>query len=281
MRRAGVRSLRTTLLGILAASLAACGGAIPAQSTPDALAGQYIVNGGGGALENVKALTDAFGKLHPNITWQGLADIGSDAGVNLVLSGETDLGYISRDLKDPEKGKVEALSIGASGTAVAVAATNPVKSLTKDQVAKIFTGQIADWKDVGGTPGKIRLLIREAGSSTRSAFEAYFFDGKKPTYAPNAVEVTKIDETVNAINSFKESIGMVTMNASTFGNATIAFATIDGVAASRENLNSGKYQVRRPLYFVYNADPTKLKPAIKALIDFVKGPDGQKILAGL
>ncbi len=280
-----MRSLRTVLVTIIAAgSVAACGGAaLPGttQPTADPIAGQYIVNGGGGALDNVKALTDAFQKAHPTITWQGLADVGSDAGVNLVLSGETDLGYISRDLKDPEKGKVEALSIGASGTAVAVAATNPVKSLTKDQVAKIFTGQIADWKDVGGTPGKIRLLIREAGSSTRSAFEAYFFDGKKPTYAPNAVEVTKIDETVNAINSFKESIGMVTMNASTFGNATIAFATIDGVAASRENLNSGKYQVRRPLYFVYNADPTKLKPAIKALIDFVKGPDGQKILAGL
>ena len=280
-----MRSLRTVLVTIIAAgSVAACGGAaLPGttQPTADPIAGQYIVNGGGGALDNVKALTDAFQKAHPTITWQGLADVGSDAGVNLVLSGETDLGYISRDLKDPEKGKVEALSIGASGTAVAVAATNPVKSLTKDQVAKIFTGQISDWKDVGGTPGKIRLLIREAGSSTRSAFEAYFFDGKKPTYAPNAVEVTKIDETVNAINSFKESIGMVTMNASTFGNATIAFATIDGVAASRENLNSGKYQVRRPLYFVYNADPTKLKPAIKALIDFVKGPDGQKILAGL
>ena len=280
-----MRSLRTVLVTIIAAgSVAACGGAaLPGttQPTADPIAGQYIVNGGGGALDNVKALTDAFQKAHPTITWQGLADVGSDAGVNLVLSGETDLGYISRDLKDPEKGKVEALSIGASGTAVAVAATNPVKSLTKDQVAKIFTGQIADWKDVGGTPGKIRLLIREAGSSTRSAFEAYFFDGKKPTYAPNAVEVTKIDETVNAINSFKESIGMVTMNASTFANATIAFATIDGVAASRENLDSGKYQVRRPLYFVYNADPTKLKPAIKALIDFVKGPDGQKILAGL
>src|SRR5437867_9222701 len=281
MRRAGVRSLRTTLLGILAASLAACGGAIPAQSTPDALAGQYIVNGGGGALENVKALTDAFGKLHPNITWQGLADIGSDAGVNLVVSGETDRGYISRELKDPEKGKVEALSIGASGTAVAVAASNPVKALTKDQVAKIFTGQITDWKDVGGTPGKIRVLIREAGSSTRSAFEAYFFDGKKPTYAPTAIEVAKIDETVKAIDSFKESIGMVTMNASTFINTLIAFATIDTVAATRENLNSGRYQVRRPLYFVHNADPAKVKPAIKAFLDFVKGPEGQKILASL
>ena len=278
-----MRSLRTYLLVVGALLGASCGGAGPigAAPTADPFAGQYIVNGGGGALDNVKAFTDAFGKMHPSITWQGLADIGSDAGVNLAVSGETDLGYISRDLKDPEKGKVEPLAIGASGTAVAVAASNPVKSLTKDQVAKIFTGVITDWKDIGGSPGKIRVLIRESGAATRSAFEAYFFDGKKLPYAPNAVEVTTITETVKAINSFKESIGMVTMNASTFSDTTIAFTTIDGVAPSRENLNSGKYQVRRPLYFVYNADPTKVKPAIKAFIDFVKGPEGQKILAGL
>jgi phosphate transport system substrate-binding protein len=281
-----MRRLRTVSLIILAAFFAvSCGGAgLPAPATQDPLAGQYIVNGGGGALDNVKALTDAFVKMHPNITWQGLADIGSNAGVNLVVSGETDLGYISRDLTDAEKtaGKVEALSIGASGTALAVASSNPVKSLTKDQVAKIFTGAITDWKDVGGTPGKIRVLIRESGASTRSAFEAYFFDGKKPTYAPTAIEVTTIDETVKAINSFKESIGMVTMTATTFGTSTIAFATVDGVAATRDNLNTGKYQVRRPLYFVYSADPNKpVKPAIKAFLDFVKGSEGQKILAGL
>ena len=280
-----MRRLRTPSL-ILVASLfaASCGGAaLPVSATQDPLAGQYIVNGGGGALDNVKALTDAFGKMHPAITWQGLADVGSNAGVTLVISGETDLGYISRDLTDAEKaaGKVEALPIGASGTAVAVAASNPIKSLTKDQIAKIFSGAITDWNDVGGTPGKIRVLIRESGASTRSAFEAYFFDGKKATYAPNAVEVTTIDETVKAINSFKESIGMVTMNGTTFGNSTIAFATVDGVAASRENLNSGKYQVRRPLYFVYPTDASKIKPAIKAFLDFVKGSEGQKILAGL
>ncbi|TMC44516.1 MAG: hypothetical protein E6J23_07445 [Chloroflexi bacterium] len=279
-----MRRLRTLFL-IIAAALfvVSCGGGLPVQATPDPITGQYIVNGGGGALDNVKALTDAFGKIHPNITWQGLADVGSNAGVNLVVSGETDLGYISRDLTDAEKlaGKVVALPIGASGTAVAVSASNPIKSLTKDQVAKIFTGAITDWKDVGGTPGKIRVLIRESTASTRSAFEAYFFDGKKPAYGPNAVEVTTIDETVKAINSFKESIGMVTMNASTFGNTSIGFLTVDGVAASRDNLNSGKYQVRRPLYFVYSADGAKLKPAIKAFLDFVRGSEGQKILAGL
>ena len=273
-----MRRLRTALLITTAALFAAACNALPAPQ-PDPLAGQYIVNGGGGALDNVKPFTDAFQKLHPTITWQGLADIGSDAGVNLALSGETDLGYISRELRDTERGKIEAVSIGASGTAVAVSASNPVKALTKDQVAKIFTGQITDWKDVGGTAGKIRVLIRESGSSTRSAFEAYFYDGKKPTYASGAIEVTKIDETVKAIDSFKESIGMVTMNASTFGNTQIAFVTIDGVPATRDNLTTGKYQVRRPLYFVYN--PTTVKPAIKAFIDFVKGPEGQKILAGL
>ncbi|HEV8534919.1 MAG TPA: substrate-binding domain-containing protein [Candidatus Limnocylindria bacterium] len=279
-----MRSLRTAALLITAAGFAAsCGGQLPVgpAKTPDPLGGQYIVNGGGGALDNVRALADGFQKLHPTITWQGLADIGSDAGVSLAVSREIDLGYISRDLREAEKGKVEALAIGASGTAVAVSAQNTVKALTKDQVAKIFTGTITDWKDVGGTPGKIRVLIREPGSSTRSAFETYFYDGKKPTYAPSAIEVTTIDETVKAINSFKESIGMVTMNASTFGNSQIAFATIDGVAATRDNLNSGTYKVRRPLYFVYDADPTKLKPAIRAFLDFVKGPEGQKILAGL
>jgi phosphate transport system substrate-binding protein len=281
-----MRRLRTVSLIIITALFAvSCGGAgLPAPATQDPLAGQYIVNGGGGALDNVKALTDAFKTMHPNITWQGLADVGSNAGVNLVVSGETDLGYISRDLSDAEKaaGKVVALPIGASGTAVAVAASNPIKSLTKDQIAKIFTGAISDWKDVGGTPGKIRVLIRESTASTRSAFESYFFDGKKPAYGSNAVEVTTIDETVKAINSFKESIGMVTMNAGTFGNTSIAFVTVDGVAASRENLNSGKYQVRRPLYFVYSNDPAKpVKPTIQAFLDFVKGSEGQKILAGL
>jgi phosphate transport system substrate-binding protein len=276
-----MRSLRTVSLIFTAALFAmSCGGAgLPAPATQDPLAGQYIVNGGGGALDNVKALTDAFRAQHTGISWQGLADIGSNAGVNLVVSGETDLGYISRDLLDTEKGKVEAVSIGASGTAVAVASNNMIKSLTKDQVAKIFTGAITNWKDVGGTDSTIRILIRESGSSTRSAFEAYFFDGKKATYAPNAIEVTTIDETVKAINSFKESIGMVTMNRTTFVNSSISFLTIDGVPATSENLNSGKYQVRRNLYFVYN--PATAKPAIKAFIDFVKGPEGLKIIAGL
>jgi phosphate transport system substrate-binding protein len=270
-------------LALVALLVAGCGGANPiaAKPTPDPLGGTYVTKGGGGALDAVKALTSGFSAVHPTVVWQGFDDVGSDAGVSLTVNSTVDLGFISRDLKAPEKGTVEIVPIGASGTGVGVNATNPIKGLTKDQVAKIFTGQITDWKDVGGAAGKIRVLLREPESSTRSAFESYFFGTTKPVYAKDAVEVFQIDETLKAIGSFKDAIGMMTMNAKAFSTVDVRLLTIDNILATRETLANGTYPIRRPLFFVYHPEPAKVKPTIKAFIDFVKGPEGQKILAGL
>ena len=266
-------------LGVLVAS---CGGAVlQPKATDDPIAGTYVIKGGGGAIDSVRALTGAFTKAHPTVIWQGFDDVGSPAGVKLAIDGSIDIGYISRDLTAAEKGIVESIPIGASGTGVGVNAANTVKGLTKDQVAKIFTGQITDWKDVGGNPGKIRVLLREPEASTRAAFESYFFGSTKPVYAKDAIEVFQIDETVKAIGSFKDSIGMMTMNATAFSAADMKLLTIDNVAATRETLSNGTYPIRRPLYLVHNTDPTKLKPAIKSFIEWVKGTDGQKIIANL
>ena len=275
--------LRKSLYLVLAALLvASCGGANPiARPTDDPLAGTYVLKGGGGALDAVKALTSGFSATHPTVIWQGFDDVGSDAGVSLTVSGNVDLGYISRDLRTAEKGTVETIPVGASGTGVGVNTSNTVKALTKDQVAKIFTGQITDWKDVGGTPGKIRVLLREPESSTRSAFESYFFGSTKPVYSKDAIEVFQIDETLKALGSFKDSIGMMTMNAKAFSTADVRMLTIDNITATRDTLANGTYPIRRPLYFVAHTDPAKVKPTVKAFLDFVKGPEGQKILAGL
>ena len=275
--------LRNALILALAALLvASCGGANPiARPTEDPLAGSFVLKGGGGALDAVRALTSGFSSSHPTVIWTGFDDVGSDAGVSLTVSGNVDLGYISRDLRAAEKGTVETIPVGASGTGVGVNATNMVRALTKDQVAKIFTGQITDWKDVGGTPGTIRVLLREPESSTRSAFESYFFGTTKPVYSKNAIEVFQIDETLKALSSFKDSIGMMTMNAKAFSTADVRMLTIDNIAATRDTLANGTYPIRRPLYFVAHTDPAKVKPTIKAFLDFVKGPEGQKILAGL
>src|SRR5688572_27178215 len=275
--------LRKALILVLTALLvASCGGANPiVRPTDDPLAGSFVLKGGGGALDAVRALTSGFSASHPTVLWQGFDDVGSDAGVSLTVSGNVDLGFISRDLKTAEKSTVETIPVGASGTGVGVNTANTVKALTKDQVAKIFSGQITDWKDVGGTPGKIRVLLREPESSTRSAFEAYFFGTAKPVYSKDAIEVFQIDETLKALSSFKDSIGMMTMNAKAFSTADVRMLTIDNIAATRDTLANGTYPIRRPLYFVAHTDPAKVKPTVKAFLDFVKGPEGQKILAGL
>src|SRR3977135_3573030 len=242
------RGLYVVLAALLVVS---CGGANPiAKPTGDPLAGTFVTRGGGGALDGVKALPSGFSAVHPTVLWQGFDDVGSDAGVSLTVTSTVDLGFISRDLKTPEKGTVETIPIGASGTGVGINASSAIKALTKDQVAKIFTGQITDWKDVGGTAGKIRVRLREPESSTRSAFESYFFGTTKPVYAKDAVEVFQIDETLKALGSFKDAIGMMTMNAQSFSSAEVKLLTIDNVAATRDNLANGTYPIRRPLYFV-------------------------------
>ncbi len=250
-----------------------------ATVAPDPLAGQYTGSGGGGALPQVRALTERFRELHPGIVWL-LDDVGSEASIKLVATADIDLGYISRDLKKDEVGKVELLPIGAAGTAVVVNTENRVMGLTKEQTRQIFTGEISDWSQVGGAPGRIRVLLREKESSTRSTFEGYFFDAK-PTYAKDAIEVYEIDETLKAIYSFKDAIGMATLSDRTLNDPQLRLLAVDGVAATKATLASGDYQIRRPLYLISHPDPTKVKPGVRAFLEFVLSSEGQQLLAGL
>lgn len=265
-------------LAVVALVAAACGATPNASPTPDPLAGNYRGHGGGGALPQVQALTKRFTQMHPGVVWD-LTDVGSDSSIQLTQKGDTDFGFISRDLKPAEQGTVKQDSLGVVGSAVVVNAKNKVTGLTKDQVRDIFAGKITDWSQVGGDPGKIKVIVREANSATRANFESYFFGGKA-TYAPDAIEIFEIDETLKAIYSFKDAIGMASVYGRTLNDPQIRLLAIDGVAATRDNLISGAYKIRRPLYLISNTDPAKLKPAIKAFLDFVRGPDGQAVLSG-
>ena len=258
-----------------------CGPTAPAPRTPDPLAGTYVLRGGGGALDAVTALASAFSTIHPSVQFQGFEDVGSDAAVKLTASGEADLGFISRELRPGEVSQVLTVSIGRSGTALAVNASNLLQGLTKDQVAQIYTGAITDWNDVGGNAGRIRPFLRESGSAVRSTFEAYFFGGTKPVYGKIVADVNDANETLKAISSFNGAVGMLSMTAQVYGAQGIRLLAIDGISATRANVANGTYRVLRPLYLVYNPDPSKVKPAMKEFLDFVRGPAGRDVLAGL
>ena len=263
------------------ALLCGCQPATPAVRTPDPVAGTYILRGGGGALAAVTALTSAFSAQHPGVKWQGFEDVGSDASIRLTSAGDADLGFISRELRPAEIGRVMTLSIGRTGTGFVVNAQNKVRSLLQPQLVKIFTGETADWKDVGGDPGPIRLALREPGSAVRSTVESYLFAGKTPMYGKNVTQVQSADESITVVGSSKDAIGMVSLSTQAYGSTTIRLLSLDGIAASRETIAAGTYPMLRPLYLIYNTDPAKIRPAITAFLEFVRGPDGQKVLAGL
>ena len=176
-----------------------------------------------------------------------------------------------------EKASVATLQIGLSGTAVAVNASHSISNLTKEQVRAIFSGEIKDWSQVGGTPGEIKVFVREPSAATRQIFDEYIFGGK-PTYRTDYTPVDSADSTMKALTSFKDSVSMLTITDATLKDPTIKLVSLDGVQPSTATLASGTYPMRRPLYIVYSL--TKAKPAITALIEFARTAEGQKLLSG-
>src|SRR5438874_3830922 len=159
--------------------LVSCGAAVPAAPTAKPLTGTYTASGGGDALPAVQALTARFTELHPKVDWI-VAESGSNSAIKLVVANAIDVGFVSRNLTDAEKQQLTGIPIGFSGTAVVVNAANPVTNLSKEQLRRIYTGEITSWLDLGGGDQMIRPYIREPNAATRQTFEAFVFDGASP-----------------------------------------------------------------------------------------------------
>jgi phosphate transport system substrate-binding protein len=276
--KTGMRPPVARGVGLFLVLVLAAGCGPSSQGGKDALAGTYFGSGSGAGLEQVQALANGFSALHPEVVFK-LDDAGSETGVTLIQQNRIDFGYMSREPTADEARVISLSPLTGTGTAVAVNAANPVTGLTKAQVRDIFAGLITDWGAVGGQPGHaIQVLVREAESSTRSSFEAYFFDGAKPTY-PGALNVVESKEMYAQIRGVKDSIGMVTLQTSTQVDPTMRLLALNGLAATTANIGNGSYPIRRPVYFFTAADPARVKPAVQAFLEFMKSPEGVQILS--
>jgi phosphate transport system substrate-binding protein len=256
---------------------AACGGGT--NVVPNAIGGRYLLSSGGGPLAQVTALAKRFTELHPGLNWT-IENVGSDAGISLVASLHSDLGAISRDLTPAEKGTVSLEPLGIVGTGVAVNPGNPITGLTLVQVRQVFSGEITNWKALGGADLPISVFVRDPTAATRQSFDDFVFAGAKVTYATGAATVGSNAEMTASIHSFTGGIGMATLKQATVDDPKLRLLGIDGVPATMAALNDGSYKIRRPLYLVYPVDPSKMKPEVKLFLDFVRSAEGQKILGG-
>ena len=221
------------------------------SNTETTLSGTVSTDGSTSMEKVINSLGESFMAMNKDVKFT-YNPTGSGSGIQAVSEGRCDIGLSSRALKDDEKasGLVETV-VALDGIAIVVNPENPVSDLDIDTIAKIYTGEITNWKDVGGNDAEIVLIGREAGSGTRDGFES-------------------ITDTKDACQYRQELTSAV-------GDSVKAL-TVGGVEATEATVKDGSYVVQRPFVLV-TKEGTKLSPAAQAFFDYALSADAASIIA--
>lgn len=203
---------------------------------------------------------------------------GSGTGAAAAINGTADLAMLSRDLKSAEKeqGLVQ-YTIGLDGIMAIVNNNTGVTNLSISQLADIFSGKITNWKDVGGNDTPIHVITREEGSGTRDGFEEALKKVDSDfTLVNTAISQASTNAVINAVNNTAGTIGYVSIGYTSSIKDNTTICSIDGVEATEANVLNGTYIIQRNLVLSTKGEATG---AVKGLIDWVLGTEGQKLLA--
>ncbi len=268
------------LSAVLALSFAACGSTASssapgtsgsvAQSTNAALSGKVTTGGSTSVEKVIGALSEAFMQENTGVAVT-YDPTGSGAGITGATDGTVDIGLSSRNLKDTETG-LTATIFALDGIAIIVNKENKVPDLTIEQIAKIATGEIKNWSEVGGADGEIVFYGREAGSGTRDGFESIVDVKDACVYTE---ELTATGAVIGKVQSNVNGIGYASLASV---DEKVNTVTVEGVAPSEATVQDGTYKIQRPFVFVTKegSEPTA---AVKAFMDFAKSDAAATIIA--
>lgn len=272
------------VLACAAALLAGCGssGTAGSTSTPGtpstsgstdaAITGSVATDGSTSMEKVIGALGEAFMNNNSGASFT-YNPTGSGSGIKAVLEGRCDIGLSSRALKDEEKaeGLVETV-LAYDGIAMVVNPANPVSDLTVEQIAAIYTGEITNWKEVGGNDAEIVLIGREAGSGTRDGFESITGTAEACKYRQ---ELTSTGDVIATVASNPDAIGYASLAAL---KDTVKALSVSGVTPTEETVKDGSYVIQRPFVLV-TKDGTALSATAQKFFDFALSADAADIIA--
>ena len=246
------------LIAVLAlALLAGCGSsAAPATTTAPAseahaeLSGTVATDGSTSMEKVIGALGEAF-----------------------VGEGRCDIGLSSRALKDDEKASgLKETILALDGIAVIVNPANPVSDLDVETIAKIYTGEITNWKEVGGNDAEIVLIGREAGSGTRDGFESITDTKDSCKYRQ---ELTSTGDVITTVSTNPDAIGYASLAAL---KDNVKALTVGGIAPTEDTVKDGSYVIQRPFVLV-TKDGAELSTAAQAFFDYATSADAADLIA--
>ena len=220
----------------------------------------------------IMSLGESFQAENKGIT-VGYNPTGSGSGITAVSEGRCDIGLASRALKDDEKASgLKETVLALDGIAIIVNPENKVSDLTLEQIAKIYTGEITNWKDVGGDDAEIVLIGREAGSGTRDGFES--ITGTKDS-CKYRQELTSTGDVITTVAGNPNAIGYASLASV---KDTVKAISVNGVAPSEATVSDGSYEVQRPFILV-TKEGVELSKAAQLFFDYATGKDAADIIS--
>ena len=255
----------------IGAVFAGCGAGASDNSTGNA-GGTVTTDGSTSISKVIGALSEAYeSDTGVTVTYNAT---GSGSGIQAVQEGRCDIGLSSRSLKDEEKAKgLEETTLALDGIALVVNPENPVSDLDLETISKIYTGEISNWKDVGGNDSDIVLIGREAGSGTRDGFESITYTTDKCQYRQ---ELTSTGDVIATVASNPNAIGYASLSAV---KDSVKALKVAGVAPSEETVKDGSYVVQRPFVLVTVKDKA-LSENAKKFMEFVTSKSANDIISG-
>jgi phosphate transport system substrate-binding protein len=217
----------------------------------------------------IKAVNGAFMEKNKGVT-VNLNLTGSGTGIQEASEGKCDIGNSSRKLKDEEAEKLDATVVGLDGIALVVNPANKLEDITLQDLAKVYSGEITNWKELGGDDKAIVVIGREDGSGTRDGFESIVMGDKEPKYAQ---ELESTGSVINAVATTDGAIGYASL---ANVDETVKALKVGGVEATEENVKSGAYKVQRP--FICATLKSSDNKLVKAYLDFILSEEGQALV---
>lgn len=196
---------------------------------------------------------------------------GSGSGIQAVAEGRCDIGLASRDLKEEETEELQGTVVAIDGIGIIVNPDNPVDDLTIEQIGMIYTGEITNWKEVGGSDAPIVCIGREAASGTRDGFEEVTGTKDNCQYSQ---ELTSTGDVVQTVSGNPNAIGYASAASV---NDTVKLVSVEGVTPTTENIQNGQYKVQRSFVLVTKKD-TPLSKAAQEFFDFAISPQADSLI---
>lgn len=233
------------------------------------------VDGSTTVLPIMQKVVEAYMKAHPDVKIS-VSGGGSGNGIKALIDGATDLAMASRAMEQKEIDLAKTKNVAPNQIVCAIDAivpvVNPANKLTETTLAQLkdlYMGKITSWKELGGE-GPVVVISRDTSSGTYETWEGLVM--KKERVFPGALMQASSGAVVQAVSKNKNAIGYVGIG---YLDASTKGLKVDGVEPTAENAKSKKFPISRDLYLYTNGAPAG---AVKGLVDFLLGAEGQKLV---